>query len=231
METVNNALEQLSNLRTNKKLDYTERMAALTGGSFFTVVGMIRGGFSGFLFSTFGGALSFAGLSGINPVYELGQSGQSQVKIRQSVLIRKDRETVYQYWRNLNNLPKIMNHVKKVEEIDDVTSRWHAEFGGLKVKWDAEIVYDEENWRISWTSDPESEIHNSGKVEFVDTGDGQTLLHVLISYKPRIGGDAGLNFAKVLNPLFEQKVREDIMKWKDAMEQEVSAKKEAVPSS
>jgi uncharacterized membrane protein len=220
MEPVSNALQQFNYLRNNEKLDYTERMIAFTGGSFFTVVGMIRGGLSGFLFSTFGGALTFSGLTGINPVYEVGKASKSQVKIRQSVLINKDRETVYQYWRNLENLPKIMDHIKKVEELDEISSRWHVEVGGIKVNWDAEIVFDEENWRISWNSYPESEIHNSGKVEFVDAGQGYTLLHVLISYKPKFG-DIGLRLAKVLNPIFEQQVREDIMKWKDAMEKEV----------
>lgn len=219
MEPVNSALQQFNYLRNTDKLDFTERMIAVTGGSFFTVVGMIRGGFSGFLFSTFGGALTFTGLTGVNPIYEVGKPSNSQVKIRQSVLIHKDRETVYQYWRNLENLPKIMEHIIGVEELDDISSRWHAEVGGIKVTWDAEIVYDEEAWRISWNSYPESEIHNSGKVEFVDAGQGYTLLHVLISYRPKLG-DLALRLAKVLNPIFEQQVREDIMKWKEAIEKE-----------
>lgn len=219
MEPVSSALQQFNYLRNTEKLDYTERIIAVTGGSFFTVLGMIRGGLSGFLFSTFGGALTFSGVTGLNPVYEVGKSTKSQVKIKQSVLIHKDRETVYQYWRNLSNLPKIMAHVKKVEELDDISSRWHAEVGGIKVSWDAEIVYDVESWRISWNSYPESEIHNSGKVEFVDAGQGFTLLHVLISYKPKLG-ELGVGLAKALNPIFEQQVREDIMKWKEAIEKE-----------
>lgn len=222
MEPVSNTLQQLSDLRNTERLQYSERVIALAGGSFFTVIGMIRGGFSGFLLSTFGGALSFSGITGINPVYEVIKPTKNQVKIRQSVLINKDRETIYQYWRNLQNLPKIMDHIKKVEEIDDVTSRWFAEVGGIKVNWDAEIVYDVENWRISWNSLPESEIQNSGKVEFVEAGKNYTLLHVLISYKPRLG-ELGVQVAKALNPIFEQQVREDIMKWKSVMEKEVAS--------
>lgn len=219
MESLNNALDKFSYLRDTETLDMRERAVAAGGGAFLTMVGMAKGGFSGFLMSTIGGALALTGFTGVNPIYTEEKHKGNKAIIRQSVLVFKDRETVYNYWRNLQNLPKVMKHVKKIDEHDEVYSRWHVELSGIKAQWDAEIVYDVENWRISWNSLPESKIQNIGKVEFEDTGDGYTLVNVLISYKPSVGA-VGTKIASALKPVFEQQVREDIMKWKDVIEKE-----------
>ena len=101
--------------------------------------------------------------------------------------------------------------------IDEVRSKWTATVSGIKVNWEAEIVYDVENWRISWVSSPESEIQNSGKVEFIYAGEDFTKLNVLISYEPKMG-ELGVKVAKLLNPVFEEEVREDIVRSKQLLE-------------
>ena len=207
----------LHKLRTSEKLDRNERAFAIGSGSVLAAIGVRRGGFGGFLTSLAGGTLTYLGVSGHNPFYKAGRETGKHLFIRQSVLINRNREVVYEFWRDLKNLPRIMTHVKSVEYRDDYATHWEAELGGIAVSWDAEIVYDAVNWRISWNSLPESEIQNSGKVEFEYAGEDFTRLNVLISYEPKLG-KLGYQLAKVLNPVFEEEVREDIIRMKSLFE-------------
>ncbi|MFP4059642.1 MAG: SRPBCC family protein [Bacteroidales bacterium] len=217
METFKATTRYFHKLRTQEKLDQNERGFALGSGSILTAIGVSRGGFGGFLTSMAGGALVYLGVSGHNPCYAMGEETKKHLFIRQSVLINQNREKVYEFWRDLKNLPRVMQHIKSVEYSDETITHWEAELGGIAISWDAEIVYDVVNWRISWNSLPESEIQNSGKVEFEYAGEDFTRLHVLISYEPKLG-KLGYRLASVLNPVFEEEVREDIMRIKSLFE-------------
>ena len=217
MENINEITRYFHKMRTSEKLDQNERAFALGSGSVITAIGMRRGGLKGFCMSLFGGALAYMGATGSNPCYRLGKEGDKPVFIRQSVLINRNKEEIYEFWRDLKNLPRIMRHIKSVDLRDDETSHWEAELGGIAVSWDAEIVYDAANWRISWNSLPESEIYNSGRVDFEYAGDEYTRLHVLIAYEPKLG-KLGYSLAKALNPVFEEEIREDIIRMKDLFE-------------
>jgi len=217
MKPLSDSVEYLHKLRTEEELDIYERSFAIGAGSVMSLIGMRRGGFGGFLNVMAGGVLTLFGATGINPFHRLGRATGRHVFVRQTVLINQDRDKVYQFWRRLSNLPKIMKHIKKVEYIDGETTHWEAELGGIPVSWDAEIVFEVEDWRISWNSLPESEIVNAGKVEFEHAGANLTKVNVLIAYEPRAGA-LGVKLSQILNPVFEEEIREDIMKLKNVME-------------
>ena len=61
-------------------------------------------------------------------------------------------------------------------------------------------------------------INNAGKVVFHDALGGQgTELEVVISYHPP-AGEIGAGLAKVLTPVFEKMIRQDVMNFKDYIE-------------
>ena len=162
------------------------------------------------------------GISGYCPVYDVvgkgGRMKSTNVNIRTTVSINKPVNEVYDFWRNLENLPKFMQHLESVIEKDKVTSHWTASGpGGLgKLSWDAHILMDERGKMLSWHSLPGSIVDNAGKVSFTDNGAGGTDLDVTISYHaPRVAGQAA---AKLLNPFFEKMVKSDIQSLKTYME-------------
>ncbi|HSB93680.1 MAG TPA: SRPBCC family protein [Flavitalea sp.] len=167
-----------------------------------------------------GTALLYRGLSGYCPVYDqmnIDGTKNSSVNMLTTFTVNKPREEVYNFWRKLENLPLFMKHLVSVTSIDGTRSHWEAkipEGNPISVKWDAEIMKDDPGRLLSWRSLPGSTIDNAGKVEFRDALGGHgTELKVMITYRPP-AGNIGSGVAKLLNPLFEKVIREDVNNFK-----------------
>jgi uncharacterized membrane protein len=179
----------------------------------------------GLLKTAIGGALLYRGVSGNCPVYTSmgktkGSAHTQAVNIRTSLTVNKPKDEVYAFWRKLENLPLFMKHLASVTEIDSKHSHWEASLPGniAKIKWNAEIVKEEEGYMIGWQSISNSMVNNAGKVVFNEAQDGQgTELDVVISYHPP-AGEIGSGVAKLLNGYFEKMVRQDVMNFKDYIE-------------
>jgi uncharacterized membrane protein len=206
----------------------TERMVNVGLGAFLLSSGLNKltsHPIKGLLRTLVGGALLYRGVSGYCPVYASmgktkGVSRTSAINIRTGMIVNKPRNEVYAFWRKLENLPLFMKHLSSVTEIDAKHSHWEAEIpGGIgHVKWNAEIVKEEENELIGWQSIPNSMVNNAGKVSFRDALGGEgTELEVVITYQAP-AGELGAGLAKTLNPVLEKMVRQDIMNFKDYIE-------------
>ena len=199
-----------------------------------SIIGGVKLGLSGFknLFSNplssviklgAGGYLLSRGITGHCELYKrIGKLSTNPVNIniRSSFTVNKPRHKVYDFWRKLDNLPLFMKHLESVETIDSTYSYWVLKLpaGVATVSWHAEIVKDEPNEMIGWSSLPDSMINNAGKVRFQDTLDGTgTIVDVVISYQPPAGG-LGTGIAKVLNPLFKKMVDKDVQNFKQYMD-------------
>ncbi|MEJ1240940.1 SRPBCC family protein [Chryseolinea sp. T2] len=141
------------------------------------------------------------------------------VNVRTSVMVDRPRSEVYHYWRRLSNLPSFMKHITRVEELDNKHSEWSASIPGLpmNIRWKATIVLDKEDEAIGWESSEGSPLHNAGKVEFVDIGEGRTRVNVTITYRAP-AGLAGEKLAQALNPAFERMVLADLQGFKSAVD-------------
>jgi len=164
------------------------------------------------------------GVSGTCPLYtkmNVDGTKRTSVNIRTTFTVNKPREEVYAFWRNLENLPRFMNHLSSVQEIDHIHSHWEARIpknNPIALKWDAEIIRDEPGTLISWHSLPGSTLENAGKIEFRDAlGHHGCEIRVIISYRPP-AGNIGSGVAHLLNPLFEKMVKEDVMSFKEFIE-------------
>ncbi len=88
-----------------------------------------------------------------------------QLKFQKTVHIDRPRNELYRFWRDFENLPRFMEHVRSVECLDDLRSHWVAKAPlGNEAEWDAEIVTDVENSVIGWQSLKNSGIENAGSV-------------------------------------------------------------------
>lgn len=178
---------------------------------------------SNLLKATTGGALLARGVTGFCPVYdyfEIDGSKTTSVNIRSTVVVNKPKHEVYAFWRRLENLPLFMRHLESVQEIDDRRSHWEAKIPNkmITIKWDAEIVRDDENSLLSWQSLPGSTIENAGKVEFRNAlGDRGTELRIMITYRPP-AGNIGTQVARLFNPMFRKMVKEDVTNFKQFIE-------------
>ncbi len=178
-----------------------------------------------------GGALALRGATGRCAMYQsLGidthdgdQSPEeaSDVHVSTSYLINKSPESLYAFWRNFENLPQFMSHLKSVRKIDDQRSHWVAKapslYGG-KVEWDAEITADEPNSRIAWRALPGGDVKHRGSINFAKAlGDRGTKVQINLHYHPP-AGQVGRWVAKLFGEEPEQQIHDDLRNFKRIME-------------
>ena len=132
--------------------------------------------------------------------------------------INKSEAELYGFWRNFENLPKFMDHLEAVKNIDEKRSEWTAKAPlDSKVSWNAVITEDVKNERIAWASFGESDIENSGKVEFKPTVNRGTEVKVTIRYQPP-AGKIGAVAAYFLDEVPGKQIEEDLRRFKSLME-------------
>lgn len=211
--------QKKSKLKTN--VSALERFAMITSGGYLLYKGLSEEKKS---IGKIGAAstMLLRGLSGYCPIYDavdhLKNDKASNVNIRTNSIINKPINEVYEFWRDFENFPKFMNHLESVKALSYNTSKWTAKgpAGIGKITWKAEIIKDEKERIISWSSLPDSSIQNAGKVVFRPSGNGTEII-VTISYHAPMGV-AGESAAKLVNPYFEKLVKDDIMNVKTYLE-------------
>jgi uncharacterized membrane protein len=123
-----------------------------------------------------------------------GKGRPGPLELHASVTVNKTPEETYAFWRDLENLPSFMLHLKEVSEDGHGRTRWVANAPvRRKVTWDAEITGDEPGRRISWKSLPGADVDNSGTVHFSPApGDRGTEVRPDLGAVPRAQGRARL---------------------------------------
>ena len=199
-----------------------ERIVSVLAGGVFLGRGLKR---LSLVQTLLGGYLVYRGASGHCFVYSQMQrskytSKAESVNIQTRMIVNRPRAEVYDFWRKLENLPLFMKHLQSVREVDEKRSHWEANVPGnlTTVKWDAEIVKEEEGTLISWRSLPGATIENAGKVDFSDAlGHRGTEMHVVITYRPP-AGKVGSSIAWLLTPVFKKMIEKDISNFKQFIE-------------
>jgi uncharacterized membrane protein len=141
------------------------------------------------------------------------------IKVEKSVIVDRPVGEMYRFWRNLENLPRFMNHLESVTVIDETRSHWVAKApAGAKVEWDAVIHNEIEDELIAWRSLPGSDVSHAGSVHFTPAGDGnRTEVRVVLSYEPP-AGKVGAAVAKLLGEEPSKQVEDDLRRFKQVME-------------
>ncbi len=202
-----------------------ERLLSLIGGAFLLLDSVVNNKFRGVKLST-GGYLLYRGLSGNCPAYSLAGKPSwrdfTNINLRTRLTIERSPDSVYRIWRKLENLPRFMSHLISVEEIHENIYEWKATIPGstIPLKWKACIVLDITGEVISWKSLPDSQVENSGKIEFRKIDEGLTDLRVNITYKPPLGLVGGV-VSEFFHEKLEREVKEDILNFKSFAENQL----------
>jgi uncharacterized membrane protein len=141
------------------------------------------------------------------------------VHVRESIRLERPVATVYGFWRRLENLPRVMTHLRAVTDNGDTTSHWTAMGpAGLAVEWDAELINDVENHMLGWRSLPGSDVVTAGSVTFDPVRGGRsTQVSVHLRYAPP-AGTAGAVVASIVGRDPSQTIREDLRHFKQVLE-------------
>ena len=209
----------------------TERWVSLLLGGGLLALGLKQGIRDGLMLAITGGALLYRGATGQCPFYKVvgidTSSGRPRpavsvphgrgVKVESSVLINKSSEELYNYWRDLENLPRFMDHVVSVKGEGDQRSHWVVKtLGNAEISWDAEIVNDIPNELIAWRTVENSDVDHAGSVRFEPTG-SVTRVKVIMEYRPP-AGKLGVGLAKIFGQEPRQMIDGDLRRFKQLME-------------
>ena len=145
--------------------------------------------------------------------------GEYAANSTRAALINRPRRELYDFWRDLTNLPAFMENVKSVEVLESGRSRWIvAGPGGKEVELVSEITEDIPGERIAWTSSEGSDVDHQGWIEFKDNAFGRGAeVRVFISYDPPMGA-VGKVVAKVMQREPRIQARRELRRFKQLME-------------
>lgn len=136
----------------------------------------------------------------------------------QTIAINRSPEECYQFWRDLENLPRFMKHLESVRVTPEGHTHWVAKGpAGTRVEWDAAIT-EESPDHIMWHSLEGSDVENSGSVRFerAPTGHG-TIVRAHIQYRPP-AGKIGSAVAKLFGEEPSIQAKTDLRRFKQLME-------------
>jgi uncharacterized membrane protein len=145
--------------------------------------------------------------------------GNRGVKVTRSVTIRRPAGVLFAFWRDVENLPRIIKHPVTITRVSDLASHWEVSApGDRKVEWDAVIINEHPNELIAWRSREDAEIPHAGTVRFHPApGDEGTEVTVNLEYDPP-AGKLGSLLAKLTGEEPAQQVSEALRRFKALME-------------
>lgn len=97
-----------------------------------------------------------------------------KIWVRTSALIKADRQSLYERWRDVESAPLWQEQIAEVTRTAEGRSHWVMRSGEKTIEWDSEILADEPGRRIAWRS-VGGESHNAGEVIFEDAPGAQSL--------------------------------------------------------
>jgi uncharacterized membrane protein len=140
------------------------------------------------------------------------------VRVDERIVLNRPRSEVYRFWRDLENLPRFMDHLESVTVLDEERSHWVAKApAGTRVEWDAVIHNEIPNELIAWRSLEGSEVNNAGSVHFSPTENGDTEVRVVLRYDPP-AGRMGAAVAWLFGEEPSRQVAEDLRRLKQVVE-------------
>ncbi len=218
----------------SKNLSETEKWGSLLTGGALVLAGLSQRSLRGTLLAIAGGGLAYHGATAEktlqNKVTEAAEKVTEKVteatglnkpiRVEKTLTIQnKSPEELYSFWRNFENLPSFMKHLKSVTILDATRSHWIANAPlDSSIEWDTEILTDQENQLIAWTSLEGSQVDNSGFVRFKPAPESRgTEVKVVLEYSPP-GGGLSAAIAKVFGEAPEQQIGDDLRRFKMLME-------------
>ena len=139
-------------------------------------------------------------------------AGSLPTMIKEEIEVDAPLSSVYNQWTQFEDFPEFMEGVETVEQLDDARLRWVAKVAGKRAEWEAKILHQDPDERISWQSTDGKQ--TTGTVTFEPAGEERTRIRVTMTYTPegpleRAGSALGLD---------NRRVRGDLGRFKELIE-------------
>ena len=215
-------------------LNGKERIGSLLAGTALVAAGLLRSGATRWALLGSGTGLLLRGVTGRCALYNAlgidrrddrfrdGVPGNQGLRIEHKVEVHCPAPELYQFWRQIDQLPRILRHVESVEAIDEWHSHWIARGPlGPPLEWDAEIINEHENELIAWQSVHGASLKNAGSVRFEEISPGLTRVKVCLELQP-VGGVAALALVRLFGTDPQRELEDDLERFRDFAERELT---------
>lgn len=88
----------------------------------------------------------------------------------------------YDQWTQFETFPEFLGGVDAVTQLDDTLTHWVASIGGVRREFDAEILEQEPDRVVAWSS--VGEVFHRGRVRFTPEGADRTKVDAEIEWEP-----------------------------------------------
>ena len=103
-------------------------------------------------------------------------------KVEKSILVNVPVSVAYNQWTQFEDFPQFMGGITSVTQLSDDRLEWVAEIAGIRRRWEAKVLEQVPDRRVSWAATEGAT--NAGQVTFEDIGGGQTSVHLSLEYEP-----------------------------------------------
>jgi uncharacterized membrane protein len=108
--------------------------------------------------------------------------------------------TAYNQWTQFEEFPQFMEGVDEVKQLDDTQLHWAATIAGRHAEWDAKIIEQKPDRRITWESVDGK--RTRGTVTFEAKGPARSRVRLHMSYQPdspaeQVGSAMGLDSRRI----------------------------------
>ena len=135
-----------------------------------------------------------------------------------TILISKPRAELFQFWKDVQNLPQFLSNAKLIGTEGKVSTWEVAAPAGQTVKVQVELIEERENEFLAWKSTPDSQVEAHGRLTFKEApADRGTYVEAEVNYKPP-GGQAGRLIAHLFRKAPEVLARHEMKRFKMLME-------------
>ncbi len=121
--------------------------------------------------------------------------------------------TAYDQWTQFESFPQFMEGVESVQQLDDKRLHWKAEIAGVEREWDAEIVDQTPDERVTWRATSGSK--NDGTVSFAAEGADQTQVTLRLEFEPEGVAEKAGDMLHIV----ESRVQGDLKRFKSFIEE------------
>ncbi|MFT3781965.1 MAG: SRPBCC family protein [Nibricoccus sp.] len=146
--------------------------------------------------------------------------GDHGVKITRAVTIRKPAAELYAFWRNPENLQRIIRHPVSIATRSETESDWTVSGppGERHPHWTSAIINDHPGQLIAWETLPGADVANAGTIRFETApGDEGTEVTLKSEYNPP-AGPVGALFTKLFAEDPAKQVGDTLRRFKALME-------------
>ena len=147
------------------------------------------------------------------------------VDMRMTVVVERPVGEVFEFCRDFENFPEVINGFLSVDDHQDGRSHWKVQTPrGAIIEWDALVTKYVPNSVIAWESVPGSAVQARGLMRFAPLSAEETRVDVALTYLPNHTGLADA-FSALLRGDNTRRLRQDIARAPET----ISAREQSSP--